>query len=332
MKASESGEFGLIEILRRMVAERGEIAPDLILGIGDDAAAWQVGESVQLGSTDMLVAGIHFNMDMISWHDLGWKALAVNISDIAAMGGMPEYAMISLGLPADAEVERVTELYQGMTEIARQFGVRIIGGDTVEAPVLTVSPVVIGRTEKGRLMTRSGAEPGDLIAVTGNLGTSAAGLRMLRGKMQFDPETETLLRKAHLKPLPRVDEGRLLSRGGVKAAIDISDGLIADLTHVCRASRVGASLSAENIPIHPTVRDCFPNESLSLAISGGEDYELLFTAPKEIIESIKQQLADPITIIGEIVPEDPGEVKILDEGQNLITPKKGGWEHFGDRL
>ncbi len=311
--------------------KRGKTAPDLLIGIGDDAAAWQIGESVQLGTTDMLVEKIHFRLDTISWHDMGWKALAVNISDIAAMGGIPEYALISLGLSHDSEFERVTELYQGMTEISRQFGVRIIGGDTIEAPLLIISPTVTGRTEKDRLMTRSGAKPGDLIAVTGTLGASAAGLKMLREGKQLDSAAESILREAHLRPYPRVNEGRILSRQGVKSAIDISDGLIADLGHICTASQVGARVFAGSIPIHPTVKTCFPEEALSLALAGGEDYELLFTAPEEIIASIKQQLSDFATVIGEIVRDDPGKVTVLDKNGKPVITRKSGWEHFGNK-
>ncbi len=329
MKVSKLGEFGLIEILNQVVSESGKTNPDLIIGIGDDTAAWQFGESVQLGTTDMLIEGIHFNLNTISWHDLGWKSLAVNISDIAAMGGTPEYAMIALGLPPQTEVEQVTELYRGMAEIARQFGLNIIGGDTNEAPLLIISPTVTGRAEKDHLLTRSGAKQKDMIAVTGTLGASAAGLKLLQGKMRFDSKSESILKESHLRPYPRVSEGKTLIRHGVKSAIDISDGLIADLSHICEASKVGARIFAANLPIHPAVKTCFPEEALSLALSGGEDYELLFTAPEEIIESIKQQLAISITIIGEIIGDNPGKVTVLDENGKPVIIPKAGWEHFG---
>ena len=329
MKVSELGEFGLIEILNQIVGESGKADPDLSIGIGDDAAAWQCGESLQVSTTDMLVEGIHFSPDTISWHDLGWKALAVNISDIAAMGGIPVYAMISLGMPPETEVERIADLYQGMAKISREFGLSIVGGDTTEAPLLIISPTVTGWTEKDRLMTRSSAKPGDLIAVTGNLGASAAGLKMLQQGLLFDADTDAFLKEALLRPYPRVNEGKILSQHNVKTAIDISDGLVADLTHICQSSQVSASLFSENIPTHPAVKDHFPAEALSLALSGGEDYELLFTAPEQIIEEARQQLSTPLTLIGKITVGKPGNVTILDRDGNLIVLPKRGWEHFG---
>ncbi len=330
MKVSELGEFGLIDIMHRIVAEPAANS-GLMLGIGDDAAAWRCDESVQLVTTDMLIEGIHFSPNTTSWHDLGWKSLAVNLSDIAAMGGTPVHALISLGLLPETEVEQATELYRGMAEIAREFGLSIIGGDTTEAPVLIISPTVTGRTEKDQLMTRSGAKPGDLIAVTGNLGASAAGLKLLQGEIHLDSEAESNLKNAHRRPFPRINEGKILVQCGVKSAIDISDGLIADLTHICQSSQVGARVFAENIPIHPNVENCFPEEALFLALSGGEDYELLFTAHEEIIEAAKQHLSVSITVIGEIISESPGNVTVLDKNGNPIIPQKVGWEHFDKR-
>ena len=164
MKVRELGEFGLIETVAQIVDKAGAGSrPDLLVGIGDDAAAWQ-GKSFGLGTTDMLVQDVHFSLETTSWHDLGWKALAVNISDIAAMGGIPAYALISLGLPPDVEVDYVAKLYMGMTEIARKFDVAIVGGDMTEAPLLIISPAVIGTVEKDKMLTRSGAVPGDQIA------------------------------------------------------------------------------------------------------------------------------------------------------------------------
>ncbi len=327
MKVSQAGEFELVTILDR-IANETTFDSNLILGIGDDAAAWQCGESVQLGTADMLVEGIHFSLDAISWHDLGWKSLAVNISDIAAMGGTPVYALISLGMPADTDVEQVNEMFRGMTKIAHKFAMSIVGGDTTESPVLTISPAVIGKTKNDRLMTRSGAIPGDLIAVTGNLGTSAAGLKILQEKLQFDSETDLILREVHFRPSPRVKEGQMLSQCGVKAAIDISDGLVADLTHICQTSRVSARIFTESIPIHQSVRTCFPDEAISLALAGGEDYELLFTAPKDIITKIELSSSLAITIIGEIADEKSESVIILDENGKQIILSKTGWEHF----
>ena len=330
MKVRELGEFGLIEMLTRIVDDSGvgcQSSPELIIGIGDDAAAWQGEDSIQLGTTDILVQNMHFTLETTTWHDLGWKALAANISDIAAMGGIPTYAMISLGLPSDAEVERVSELYGGMAEIAHQFNLAIVGGDITESPLLIISPSVIGRVEKDRMLTRSGAVPGDRIAVSGYLGTSAAGLKMLKEKLKFNPEIASVFREAHRRPYPRITEGQILAEHGVKAAIDISDGLIADLAHICEASKVEARVHLPNIPIHPAVKAAFGEEALRLALSGGEDYELLFTAPVGARCDVPLPTTS-MTIIGEIVEGKPGKVTLLDENGKEIEWEKGGWEHF----
>jgi thiamine-monophosphate kinase len=333
MKVRELGEFGLIEMLARIVDPSGvgrTSSPDLIIGIGDDTAAWQSGDTIQLGTTDMLVQNVHFTLDTITWHDLGWKSLAVNISDIAAMGGTPTYAMISLGLPPDTEVESVAELYQGMAQIAHRFNMAIVGGNLTEAPLLIISPSLIGRAAKDKIMTRSGARPGDQIAVTGYLGTAAAGLVMLNENLKFDPKISSVLREAHLRPNPRVTEGQILTKGGVRAAIDISDGLIADLGHICEASKVKARVHLPDIPIHPAVKAAFGEKALNLALAGGEDYELVFTASPAIIQNVVTQHAVPpqFTIIGQIEDGEPGKVILLDANGKEIEFKKGGWEHF----
>lgn len=329
MKVRELGEFGLIEMLAQIANEVGAgCRLDLIIGIGDDAAAWQ-GEGLSLGTTDMLVQDIHFTLETTTWRDLGWKALAVNISDIAAMGGIPKYAMISLGLPPDTAVNHITELYTGLAEIARKFDVAIVGGDISEAPLLIISPSLIGTVEKDKMLTRSGAISGDRIAVTGYLGSSAAGLRMMmKEKRELDQEVSLVVSEAHLRPCPRVAEGRLLGKSGVKVAIDISDGLISDLAHICRASGVEAIVRLLDIPIHPAVKAAFGEAAISLALSGGEDYELLFTAPSRIIERVKQSFPTPVTVIGEITGGKPGKVILLDEAGREVEWEKRGWEHF----
>ena len=333
MKVRELGELGLIERLAQIVDESGtgcRSRADLIIGIGDDAAAWKSKGLVQLGTTDILIQDVHFTLETTAWHNLGWKALAVNISDIAAMGGIPDYAMISLGLPSDTEVEHITKLYTAMAEIARQFDMAIVGGDVSEAPLLIISPTVIGTVEKDRMLTRSGAIPGDQIAVTGYLGSSAVGLRMMKKKPELDPRVASALIEAHLRPCPRVSEGRLLGENGVKSAIDISDGLIADLAHICRASGVEARVRLADIPMHPAVKAALGESAISFALSGGEDYELLFTAPGGIIERVKQRLSIPVTVIGEITGGKPGEVTLLGETGREVEWKKRGWEHFAN--
>lgn len=332
MKVADLGEFGLIDKLRQIVDESGagiDSNPDLVIGIGDDAAVWQSGPSTQLGTTDTLVHDIHFDLNITSWHDLGWKALAVNISDIAAMGGIPAYAMISLGLPSDTELDQVIDLYKGMAQVANKFDMCIAGGDISESPVLTITPTVIGNVAKEKILLRSNATFGDRIAVTGYLGTSAAGLKLLQGQVELGSEIAAVLRESHLRPWPRVAEAQLLVKHGVKSAIDVSDGLIADLTHICQASKVGANVFLSEIPIHMATSTAFPDEATRFALTGGEDYELVFTASSDTIIEIQKYIDIPVTIIGEIVNEKPGTVTLLDEDGKAVYFRKGGWEHFG---
>lgn len=330
MKLSQIGEFGLIEIITEFLHKSGvndTSGHDVLIGVGDDAAAWRSQGSPQLGTTDILIQDVHFSLDIITWRELGWKALAVNISDIAAMGGIPKHALVSLGLPSDTELEQVIELYRGMAEIARTFDLSIIGGDVVRAPLVIISPSVVGMAGNN-ILTRSAAFPGDQIAVTGYLGSSAAGFRMLKAGLELDKETARYLRQAHLCPLPRVQEGQVLAQHGVRAAIDLSDGLVADLGKICQASKVGARVMTNKVPIHPLVQAAFELDFLRLALSGGEDYELLFTARGDVIERAKLLVPSAVTIIGEIVVDEPGRVTLLDEEGRVMEWEDGGWEHF----
>ena len=324
MKISELGEFGLIEMVAKTVG-----VPDgdaLLIGIGDDAACWRA-QGLQLATTDTLIEGIHFDLRHITWRELGWKSMAVNLSDIAAMGGQPRYAMVTLGLPGDIEVENIIELYKGMAKLARKFDVQIVGGDMVGAPIVAITVALIGEIrDESKLLRRSAAKPGDRIAVTGQLGASAAGLVVTQKKLDIDKKTAATLRKTHCKPNPRIEEGQALARHGVKAAMDVSDGLVIDIEKICLASKVGAKIYSDRLPIHPGVVKAFGGESIVFALSGGEDYELLFTAPQEIVTSVKKALACPVTVIGEIV-KGKG-VKVFDENEKRLTLKAIGWDHF----
>lgn len=332
MKVSELGEFGLIKLLAELIDKSKNLSDaswqQLLIGIGDDAAAWRQYGCIQLATTDSLVQDTHFDLNITSWEELGWKAIAVNLSDIAAMGGIPRYALASLALPGELEAECISNLYHGMVQIANQFGVAIVGGNIASANKTVINITVLGSSESETLLTRSAAMAGDQIAVTGYLGLSAAGLKMLKQKLNFDTGTNRLLRQAHLKPVPRVSEGQILLQYGVKSAIDISDGLLADLTHICWASKVSATLREEAVPVHPAVRNNFESNYRELALSGGEDYELLFTAKSEIIDRIKQALTCPVTVIGEITDGVPGQVTIVDSAGRSIPWRRAGWEHF----
>ncbi len=330
MKVSELGEFGLIELIARTIREGSPPPPaGLLIGIGDDAAAWRSDAPVHLATTDTMVDGVHFKSSQITWEELGWKSLAVNLSDIGAMGGVPQYALVTLAIATDTMVEEVISLYRGMLAVANPFGVAIAGGDIVRSPVsiITISLFGVVENDAGRIMTRGGARAGDLVYVTGFVGSSAAGLKMVQESLVFEPETATYLRQAHFRPQPRVLEGRKLVEAGVRCAIDISDGLVGDLTHICEASKVGARILIENIPIHPLTRAAFPGECLEMALSGGEDYEILFTAGAAA-GNLGPAAPLSATAIGEITAENCGKVVLVDKSGRTFVKSKAGWDHF----
>lgn len=335
MKVSELGEFGLIDLLAKQVSRSQNNQPEpysqLVIGIGDDAAVWHGDTSTQLATVDSLIQDVHFSLGTISWKELGWKALAVNLSDIAAMGGVPRYVLVSLALPEDTEVEGVSALYEGMIDLAQQFQVAIIGGNTCRSPVVSITVTVLGSVEGERVLKRSTARPGDKVAVTGYLGSAAAGLEMLTNKLHFTPDVTAHLRKAFIHPMPRIAEGQLLVRHGVTTAIDISDGLISDLRQICKASRVGARVEVDRLPVQSMVRDNFGNRARELALAGGEDYELLFTADAEVIKRVREEAHCPVTAVGEITAGKPGEVSLFDINSNPFNLRKAGWEHFSAR-
>ena len=332
MKLSELGEFGLIDLIHSIIDNFKN--PQLaswqhhLIGISDDAAAWQSNDHIQLATTDTLVQDIHFDLNITTWEELGWKALAVNLSDIAAMGGIPRYALISLALPSNLEVENISKFITSLVQLAGEFGIAIAGGNLAVAPNVVITITIIGCSKGKSLLRRSTATPGEQIAVTGYLGLSAAGLKMLKGEINLDAKTSNILRQGHLQPVPKVKEGQILVKQGVKSAIDISDGLIADLDHICECSKVSARIKIDQIPVHPLVKTNFPNYQ-ELALCGGEDYELLFTASKLVMNQVRQTLNCPITIIGDIVEQIlPERVIVVDSKGNTIPYEKRGWEHF----
>lgn len=336
MKISKLGEFALIRLLADIVAKTQNPQDaswrKLLIGIGDDAAAWKTDGAIQLATTDSLIQDVHFDLSLCTWEELGWKSIAANLSDIAAMGGVPHYALVSLALPGDIEAECMASLYQGMVEVGNQFGVAIVGGNVSAADKVMVAITVFGALKGKNALKRSAARIGDRVTITGYTGLSAAGLKMLRQDLKFDSETNQLLREAHLKPVPMVKEGQALLRCGVRAAIDISDGLIADLVHICEASRVSARIRQDLVPIHPALRTSFKDDCEQLALSGGEDYELLFTAPSKVIEKVKRAVSCPVTVVGEITGEMPGQVTLVDAAGNSVPVQQGGWDHFKSKV
>ncbi len=329
MKVSELGEFGLIDLLAKMITEaRGyQVPADLVLGIGDDAAAWRGDASVQLATVDTMVEGVHFAPETATWPEVGWKSLAINLSDIAAMGGEPRYALVALSLPPDTEVDAVAGLYEGMLALAGESRVAIVGGNVSRAPIITITITVLGASPTGAVLRRDAARPGDAIAVTGHTGSAAAGLKMLKDNLKLPQEAAAYLRNAFLRPRPRLAEGRRLVESGIRAAVDTSDGLLADLGHICKASRVGARLNAASLPVHPAVREHFGKQARDLALGGGEEYELLFTGPPELVARVKSEAGCPITVIGEVT-DTPEKIEITDGQGRPVTPPEAGWTHF----
>ncbi len=330
MKLVDLGEFNLIDQLAGIVQKSGRPSAlswqNLVIGIGDDAAVWQNESSRTLATTDCLIEGVHFTKETTSWHDLGWKALAVNLSDVAAMGGRPLYALVTIGLPSELQADDVLELYAGMTELAEKSETAIVGGDVSTAPAVFINIAVIGGTGK-HLLTRSAARPGEVVAVTGYLGSAAGGLRLLQEHCKPDNISKTLC-EAFLRPTPRLEIGALLTAEGVRCAIDVSDGLAADLGHICRQSGVGAVVETSRLPIHPALTALFGAEALTLALSGGEDYELLFTAPANTIERVAAKALCPVTIIGTVTSQNPGEIRLTDPNGKTLSLDHGGWQHF----
>lgn len=334
MKLSQLGEESLID---RIVAEHllPASGPGLIVGVGDDAAVLDTGgNDYTVVTTDMLVEGPHFRLDINTPYQLGWKAVAANISDVAAMGGLPTWTFVSIALRADMDAEFVDDLYQGMTECARRFGSEVVGGDTnaVEAGC-AISVVQTGRVERGMVVRRTGARPGDRVLVTGWLGKSLAGLQLLLTYgFQEAAGRNARAVEAHLMPIPRVPEARAAAQtGGLRAMMDLSDGLAADLPKLCRASGVGAVVRADLLPISDNLVEAAAyvgRDPIDLAASGGEDFELLMAvspdAVERVVSAVEETAGARVTDIGEIT--DGRSVEIERDGAR--KPLKGGWEHF----
>ncbi len=326
MRLSELGEFGLIERIARRVSGKSGVR----IGIGDDAAVFEpTAGLLSLVTADMLVEGIHFDLSLCDPVVLGRKALAVNLSDIAAMGGVPRHFLLSLAIPGHIAVEFLDGLVEGMLQRGDQFGATLIGGDTSSAKAgLVISVTVIGEQSAGLIVPRSGARPGDLIFVTGTLGESALGLALLKGGAR---EGTAIAR--HLDPVPRVREGMMLAGAGIPTAMtDISDGLLADLGHILDLSGVGARLQLERLPLSGEYREkqaLFAEDPYYFTLSGGEDYELLFTVPPgkaPLLRSITEETGTTVTELG-VITSRTGLVLLTSDG-NEYRPARRGYDHF----
>jgi thiamine-monophosphate kinase len=312
------GEFGLIDRIRAAVG-----AGTALVGIGDDAAVLENnGGPALLATVDMLVEGIHFPSDAPP-HELGARALAVSLSDIAAMGGTPTASLVSLALPAETPLTYVDSVYRGLAEAAARWGTSIVGGNLSRSPGPRIIDVVqLGLVDRDRVALRSGAQPGDAVAVTGVLGWEAAERAL----------TASEVRHFFRVPEPRLAAGRAVaSQGLVTAMMDISDGLAADLHHLVSASGVGAVVYADRLPVAIQAREAGERsggDALDFALYGGEDYELLMTVRSSQVQNAVEATAPvPLTVIGTVLPPEQGVTLETPGGQRRDLPP-GGWRHF----
>ncbi len=309
-KLSDIGEFGLIE----KIAKKFESDEEIFKGIGDDCAVLENEDDYTLMTTDMLVEGDHFNLDWQTPWQIGWKSVIVNISDIAAMGGLPKWGLVSIAFPDDIEVDFAEDIFDGMAEASEKHGMKIIGGDTTHGDLLTINVAVVGRVEKENLCMRGDAEIGDFICVSGDLGKSWAGLELFRAG-------EKGYTDYYLQPNCRLNTARMIAPY-VNAMIDVSDGLSPEVRHICEESKVGAEIEKTKIPISEKTRRTGKKlniDPFKWALYGGEDFELVFTIPSQRISKIEKENA---IIVG----------KILEEGMYLVNGEKKelgvGYDHF----
>lgn len=314
MKIASLGEFGLIQRLASQLSK-----PRRGIGIGDDAAVIPLAKNRSLLlTTDLLLEGVHFRSAWGRWDWIGARALRVNISDIAAMGGRPTHAVVSLGLPRNLQVKAVEGLYRGMEQTAREVGLKIVGGDTNASDRLIINVALLGEV-RGKPVLRSGAKVGDFLYVTGQVGEAFLGLQQLRAGRLRRSLPNRWVRRYWFPPI-RVAVAEALRVSGVHAMIDVSDGLLADLGHLLESSHVGAELWLDHVP-HPKV----PREGLFSLLTGGDDYELLFTHPRRLPRSLK---GVPLTCIGRILSRGVG-LKVIDKsGRIMHLPRRGGFAHF----
>jgi thiamine-monophosphate kinase len=342
MRVTDLGEFPLIDRLCEITAaERA----DIVVGVGDDAAvlADDSPHGYLVATVDSMVEDIHFLHYLTTPEQLGRRALAINLSDIAAMGAQAQVALVALVLPNHTDVAWLEGVYRGIRAEADCAGVVVVGGNVTRSPdALSIHITVLGRVQPAHLLLRSGARPGDRVLVTGYLGSANAGLRLARATREREnwdahlrPAERQALLDHYLTPTPRLREAAAIAAaGGATAMIDISDGLSSDLGHICEQSGAGTRVLAQHLPISETARQVAAALALPpepLALTGGDDYELCFTAAPERVADIRaavqQATGTPLTDIGEIVPAAQGRRLTLPDGRE-VPLDAGGWQHF----
>ncbi len=326
-----------LALIDRIANKSRKYKSDVLKGIGDDTAVVKLNkDKCLLYTCDALVSGVHFSEKYSTPYQIGRKAAAINISDVAAMGGKPNHFLVSLFLPKGITEKFIDELYQGLTEECNLYDIDIIGGNIAKSNQFIIDLFLIGEVSPNNLLLRSGAKVGDIVLVTGNLGDSAAGLRLLQNpKINISITDKKRLTSRHLTPTPRVKEGTLIAQlKKASSMIDISDGLSSDLGHICEESKVGVRLFIDKIPISNSVKKVAKLMKLSfiyLALNGGEDYELCFTVPKkytsDIFYKLEKETKTKVTVIGEIIPKIQGRW-LIDGTEKKFPLKAKGWDHF----
>ena len=330
MQLRELGEFGLIEKIRRITPKGRGVR----LGIGDDAAWIECRNPSLLLTSDLLIEGLHFHTRWTSFYGLGYKSLAVNLSDLAAMGGTPAYLVLSLGIPIDFKTEDIEEFYRGVRLLASRSGVALVGGDTSAAREFIISAALVGFAPHGAIV-RSGAKAGDEIYVTGTVGDAALGLEVLKKNLRAaEGKGRAYLVSRHHFPTARLKAGAILARERLaRAMIDVSDGLVQDLGHICKASGVGAVLWQDSLPLSAAYRRVAGDHGTRYALTGGEDYELLFCLrPRDRarLERVKRRLGVQVTRIGKCLPPSAG-INVLDGEGEPLPVSMTGYDHFKKR-
>ena len=334
---TDVGEFGLLDGVTNLIESSRVRSSGLALGAGDDAALWRPRPGrLAVISTDMLVESIHFRHPWSDAASIGHRALAVNLSDLAAMGARPRLALFALGLRGDETDRWVYDFYRGALALAQTWQTRIAGGDIVRIPPdagTTIAVTVLGEVQPQRVMRRDAARAGDILAVTGPLGLAAAGVRALQSE-QTQLDGAPVMLAAHKRPRPRILHGLLLARAGVRAAMDLSDGLLGDLPKLCAASHVSAQLEFDQLPIPNALRWNFRQDYKDLVLRGGEDFELLFSAPPDVfLRAVQLCLRcnlPPPTAIGtltELSGDEPAiTMRWTDQRREVLEP--GAFDHF----
>ena len=330
MRIEDLGEFGFIDRIKKGCISRES---GVIAGIGDDCAVLKSPDgSAILLTTDMLVEGVHFPRQYASPFLLGRKSLAVNISDIAAMGGIPKEALVAIAIPKQSEIEFLDGLYDGIKSMAAENDINLIGGDTVSSPEnLVISITLMGEAPEDEILYRSGAAAADVIFLTGTVGSSAAGLDIAVEKRRF--VKKDLLLAAHFDPVPHVKAGRIIAASkAANSLIDVSDGIVSDLGHICDESGVGAIIEFARVPITELFREYCENYGLALedhALHGGEDYVLLGTAPEKSVRTLEETLKSQDCSFFSIgtITKDKG-IRVQYEDGSVREVNNSGFDHF----